>query len=74
MLGRGDGRMAIARRQAIAIGLYLTVILFCAALLLVANFVDPAVRDSLLPIAADGFRTALAAFVGALSVLMGTNK
>lgn len=68
------GGIVMTRRQWAAIGLYVTLILLCAGLLLTADFVGPVVRESLLPVAAEGFRTSLAAFVGALSVLVGANR
>jgi hypothetical protein len=64
----------MARRQWIAISFYIALILMCGGLLLISDFVGPAVRSSVLPVAAEGFRTALAAFVGALSVVMGGAK
>lgn len=53
------------------IALYIGLLLFCAALIVVSNFVDPTVQAALLPVCSDGFKTVLGALLGALSVMLG---
>jgi len=62
------------KRQQIAVTVYIALTLLCAAMFVMAEFVGPSVRESIRPVAAEGFRTVLTAFVGALSVLMGSSK
>jgi hypothetical protein len=64
----------MSTRQWIAVSLFLFLILFCAGLFVVADLVGPSVRETLKTVAADGFKTALAALIGALSVLVGEKR
>jgi threonine/homoserine/homoserine lactone efflux protein len=61
-------------RQWIAVSLFMFLVLLCAGLFIVADFVGPSVRETLKTVAADGFKTALAALIGALSVLVGEKR
>jgi hypothetical protein len=62
------------KRQRLAVMIYIALTLLCASMFVLAEFVGPSVRESLRPVAAEGFRTVLTAFIGALSVLMGSSK
>jgi hypothetical protein len=62
------------KRQQIAVMVYVALTLLCVLLFVMAEFVGPSVRETIRPVAAEGFRTVLTAFVGALSVLMGNSK
>lgn len=57
--------------QKFFLSLYILLLLLCAALMITADFLSPTVRASLLPISAEGFKTVLAALLGALSVMLG---
>jgi hypothetical protein len=61
----------VTKGQRIIIAIYVGVLVLCAALLVAAEFVGPVTRQSLLPLASEGFKTVLAALVGALSTLLG---
>lgn len=61
-------------RQKQVLVVYGLLLLSCGALLLIANVLDPAARSVLLPTASDGFKTVLAAFVGALSAMLGDRR
>jgi len=60
--------------QKFLIGLYVFLLLLCVALIIVADFLSPTVREALLPISADGFKTVLGALLGAISVLLGVKN
>ena len=60
--------------QKFLLGLYLLLLLLCTALIIIADFLSPTVRASLLPISTDGFKTVLGAVLGALSVLLGVKS
>jgi hypothetical protein len=46
----------------------------CLAIMVAANWLGPRTRDSMLLVATDSFKIVLAALVGALSAILGTNK
>jgi hypothetical protein len=52
--------------------LYVCLLLSCATMIFASELLNPVVRQAILPIATDGFKTVLGALLGALSVLMGT--
>jgi hypothetical protein len=54
--------------------LYGVLLFSCAGMIFASEFLNPVVRQIILPIAADGFKTVLGAFLGALSLLMGMPK
>ena len=64
----------MSTRQLIAVSMFMSLVLLCTGLFIVADFVGPSVRETLKTVAADGFKTALGALVGALSVLVGEKK
>ena len=66
--------MGLTSAQKFFIGLYLFLLLFCAALLVLSDFLSPTVRGTLLPISSDGFKTVLGALLGAISVMLGLKR
>ena len=60
--------------QQLFVAIYVGLLLVCAALIVVSDFLSPTVRISLLPIASDGFKTVLGALLGAISVMLGVKK
>ena len=64
----------MSTRQLIAVSMFMSLVLLCTGLFIVADFVGPSVRETLKTVAADGFKTALGALVVALSVLVGEKK
>jgi hypothetical protein len=60
--------------QRFFLALYVGLLLLCAALLVISNFLDPTVRSTLLPISSDGFKTVLGALLGAISVMLGNRS
>jgi len=65
------GGTAMSRQQKIALAIYINLLLLCVVLIVLAEFLGPAVRASLLPVAVEGFKIVLAALVGALSAMLG---
>jgi hypothetical protein len=49
-------------------------LLLCVALIIIADFLSPTVRASLLPISSDAFKTVLGALLGAISVMFGSKS
>ena len=60
--------------QKSALIVYFVLLLLCVALIISAQFLDPVVRTSLLPIASDGFKIVLAALIGAVSAVLGGGR
>jgi hypothetical protein len=58
--------------QKSALLVYFLLLLICGALIIGSDFLGPAVRTSLLPVATEGFKLVLAALVGAISTVLGT--
>jgi len=61
----------VTKQQKSFLVVYFILLGLCAALLIFSNYLDFAVRDVVLPIAADGFKLVLGAIVGALSAMLG---
>lgn len=53
------------------LGAYLLLLFVCGGLLLLSEVFGPAVRQAVIPVASDGFKTTLGAVLGALSVMLG---
>jgi hypothetical protein len=64
----------MSRGQTLVLGAYGALLLVCVALLLGAEFVGPSMRQTISPLAVEGFKTVLGAIVGSLSMLMGLKK
>jgi len=60
--------------QKIALLTYLFLLLVCVGLMIGADFLGPTARASVLPAATEGFKIVLAAFVGAISAILGNGK
>lgn len=67
-------RAVMTGRQKQILVVYGLLLLSCGALLLISNALDPAARSILLPTASDGFKMVLAAFIGALSTMLGDRR
>jgi hypothetical protein len=61
----------LSSSQRILVGLYVGLLILCAALIVVADSLSPSVRAALVPVSADGFKTVLGALLGAMSVILG---
>lgn len=60
--------------QRLCITLYFTLLVLTILLLIGANFMNPLVRESILPISSDAFKTVLGALLGSISVLLGNKN
>lgn len=60
--------------QVAIISIYLFVLILCAALIVGADFLGPSVRNSLLPVASEGFKVVIGALIGTLSALVSMKK
>jgi hypothetical protein len=57
--------------QKIAIGIYIGTFVLCTVIMLAGAFMDPILRESVLPTVVDGFKMVLGALIGAASTLLG---
>jgi hypothetical protein len=60
--------------QKAALAIYGALLATCIGLIILADFLGPTVRASLLPLATEGFKLVLAALIGAVSTLLGGPK
>ena len=60
--------------QRFSLGVFIGLLLLCASLMVGANFLGAITRESVLPIATDGFKTVLGALVGVLSTFLGGRR
>jgi hypothetical protein len=58
--------------QKAALAIYGVLLAACICLIILADFLGPTVRTSLLPVATEGFKLVLAALIGAVSTVFGT--
>jgi hypothetical protein len=61
----------MTRVQKTALVIYGALLAACVCLIVLADFLGPVVRASLLPAATEGFKLVLAALIGALSTVLG---
>ncbi len=61
----------MTRQQKAFLMVYFVLLIICAGLLILSNYLDFEVRDVLLPIAADGFKLVLGAIIGTISAMFG---
>ena len=64
----------LTRFQKSILLIYFALLLTCIALLVGSEFLGPATRKEVLPIAADGFKLVLGALIGTLSTLVSSRK
>lgn len=57
--------------QKFAIALYVFLLLLCVFMVFAADLTGPLIRESLRTVSTEGFKTVLAALIGALSILLG---
>jgi len=62
------------RFQLMILACWFGLLLFLAALIVLAEFVGPAVRGALLPVTANALEFVLGALVGAITTLMANSK
>lgn len=69
---KGEGEMSSKQRNVLfAFG---GLVMFCAALAVLGNFLGPYTGTSVTNVAADGLKITISAMVGALSAMLGANK
>jgi len=61
----------MTQTQKVAIGIYGAILVCCVVLMLVSDSVGPSRGQGIFDLASEGFKTALAALIGAGSILMG---
>jgi len=57
--------------RGLVIALFFALLLLCVAMIVGSEFVGPTLREQMLPVALDGFKTVLGAIIGALSAIIG---
>jgi hypothetical protein len=60
--------------QIVILAAYFVLLVLCVGMLVGAEFVGPTVRETMGPLASEGFKTVLGALVGSLSILLGGKK
>lgn len=64
----------MSNKQTGFLAVYFILLFICIGLLIGCNYTSLAVRDAILPIAADGFKLVLGAIVGTLSAMLGVSS
>lgn len=72
MLRRAEGTRQMGRRQRNVMIVFFLLLVMCVGLMVAADFLGPASRASIAPVASEGFKVVLAAMVGALSATLGS--
>jgi hypothetical protein len=64
----------MTKAQRMFLYFYGSLLIICILLMLVAEAFGPVTGQTVLPVAADGFKTVLGALLGALSAMLGAQK
>jgi hypothetical protein len=73
-IGQFLGEMPMTKPQKHFLYFYVGLLLVCIALMLMAEGFGPITGQTVLPIAADGFKTVLGALLGAISAMLGSQR
>jgi hypothetical protein len=68
------GEKEMTKRQRTVLFVFGLLIVFCALLIVVGNFLGPFAGVNLTDAATEGLKVAISALVGALSAMLGANK
>jgi hypothetical protein len=60
--------------QMVVLGAYFVLLILCIGMFVGAEFAGPTMRETIGPLASEGFKTVLGALIGSLSILLGGKK